>query len=275
MGRAKSIPPDGERNVLLESGGGSALLLTRPDGTTEETTLGPDPRFGMAAPVVTKRVVRTPGGRTLTVGASRSVVLVAPDDPLTVAELSDEVTIGGRTWRSVYDAASATVTATTPTGVESVVSLDGLGRPLSARHATLERVLFGYDAHGRLESVEEGAGAAARVTSFGYDPAAGWLSSVVDAGGQSWGLTRDAIGRVVASTRPDGWSTGVVYDAESNVVGVTPPGGWEHGFTYDDDGLMTSYAAPHPETGTPAELVAVDGVVVATFTYDPNGNRDT
>ena len=44
------MAPDGTRTV------------TRPDGTTITTVLGPDPRFGVQSPIVVEQTIRTPAG---------------------------------------------------------------------------------------------------------------------------------------------------------------------------------------------------------------------
>jgi len=66
----RSQRPDGRRHWTL------------PDKTTLDVVLGPDPRWGMRAPMVKKATVRTPLGRVATVTSSRQAVLARKGDPL-------------------------------------------------------------------------------------------------------------------------------------------------------------------------------------------------
>jgi YD repeat-containing protein len=98
----------------------------------------------------------------------------------------DTVTVSGRTSTAVWDAASRTLTATSAGGRTSVVEVDLLGRAVSSREATFEPVWLSYDDRGHLSSMEEGAGAYARVTTLGYDPASGYLRTVRDPMDRLW-----------------------------------------------------------------------------------------
>src|SRR5262249_15121245 len=77
----------GLRTVTLRGTDGSHTV-TYPDGTVETRTVGPDPRFGLLAPVLASVTVTTPGGPTLTLTETRSATLTANSqgNPLSVAQ---------------------------------------------------------------------------------------------------------------------------------------------------------------------------------------------
>ena len=56
--------------------------MTAPDGTVTTAQLGPDPRWGMRAPIPSGSRRRTPGGRTKLVTRERSVELDDPVEPV-------------------------------------------------------------------------------------------------------------------------------------------------------------------------------------------------
>jgi YD repeat-containing protein len=88
------LPNEGERRVISCCGGGLQTELIGspngtstihfPDGTTAVQTLGPDPRWGMQAPLITQLLVTTPGGRTTTITAEHKAVLADPENPLSL-----------------------------------------------------------------------------------------------------------------------------------------------------------------------------------------------
>src|SRR5690606_25640126 len=53
--------PDGTVTIRTQTDAGTTKVV-HPDGSTESITKGPDPRFGMAAPVIKSDVITTPSG---------------------------------------------------------------------------------------------------------------------------------------------------------------------------------------------------------------------
>jgi len=113
------------RATIGQDGRQSATL---PDGTRVDMVLGPDPRWGMRAPIAASLTVTTPGGKVLTTTTQRAVTLADPGDPLSLRTLTDTVTINGRVFTTVFDAATRTLTRTTPEGRRYSVVADERGR---------------------------------------------------------------------------------------------------------------------------------------------------
>ena len=86
--------PDGTVDVSLQRKDGSAER-TASDGTVFTSRRGPEPRFGMQSPILTEATVVTPGGRTSTTTASRTVTFLDPNgdkqDPANVVESLREI----------------------------------------------------------------------------------------------------------------------------------------------------------------------------------------
>ncbi|NIQ99730.1 MAG: RHS repeat protein, partial [Gemmatimonadales bacterium] len=79
----------------------------------------------------------------------RSVSLAEPDNPLSLTTLTDVVSINGRTFTSIYDAASRTFTDTTPGGRQEVTNIDAQSRVVQEQVPGLAPISNTYDARGR------------------------------------------------------------------------------------------------------------------------------
>jgi len=214
--------------------------VTTPDGTVATTIYGPDPRFGMLAPVVTSQTVRTPSGLTSTTTGSRTAAFAVANDPTSALRtLTDTVTVNGKTFRSVYDATARTVTTTSAEGRTTVTTADEKGRIIKAEVPGLLPTTYTYDARGRMSTVTQGT----RTVTYAYDPQ-GNLASITDPLSRATQLAYDAVGRITRQTQPDGSVITFRYDAEGSMVGLTPPGQPEHTFAYDSRELLTSSTAP-------------------------------
>ena len=82
--RVDSLPGDRSRRTVTDPSGGKTVVTERADGTTtverptgelETFAFGPDPRFGMSAPLRTASTTELPSGQTRTVEAAREVEL--------------------------------------------------------------------------------------------------------------------------------------------------------------------------------------------------------
>ncbi len=82
---------------------------------------------------------------------------------------------------------------------------------------------YGYDPLGRLQTVTEGAGPAARVTTYGYDSDDN-LTNVVDADGRLTSYLYDDFGQLTVVDSPDSGRTLYRYDALGNLVAKLEPG---------------------------------------------------
>ena len=286
--------PNGDRSRFntFPSGLGAAVMMgidgtrtvTRVDGTSVATTLGPDPRFGMLVAQPVGRTVRMPSGLSRVVATSTSATLSDPNDPFSLASETQTITINGRPFTVTFDPATRSVTRTSPLGRTSMAKLDALGRIVEQTHAGLLPTAFTYDSLGRLGTITQGQRERTRrYDAFGrlrtvrgplqcrrYAPATtcaddadcpnGFVcltdedSCVEDpevAGcllyGESFGY--DDANRLTAMTRPDLALTLSSYDPNGNVKTVTPPGRPAHQFDYTSVNLLETHTAPAPEVG--------------------------
>jgi RHS repeat-associated protein len=239
-----TVAADGTRTVV------------EPDGTTVVRTLGPDPRFGMSAPIVTAETVTTPGGRKVVSSATASAELDDPLNPLSLRKLTRTVTLNGQTSTSVIDVPTRSVTTTSPEGRVTTAGFDASGRVVRVEPGPgVEPVERSYDEHGRLDHVKQGD----REVDLGYDA----LHRLVSIDGGD-GLTRfgyDDADRVVSVTSPDDAVTRYGHDADGNVTSVTRPGGRVHRIGYD--------AGDRVESDDPA------GAGEWTTSYDNDGQPVT
>ena len=276
--------PDGTETLTLLGTNGSAKI-TAPDGSVTDTLDGPDPRFGMQAPITTSSKVTT-GGLTATASSTATANPANPTDPLVFTSLTRTATLNGRTATSTYTAATRRTDSRSPANRQSYSILDDKGRVIESSVTGIDPVRMSYDARGRLASVAQGAGGNERITMLSYN-AAGYLASATDALGQSGSLTYDPAGRVKTQTLANGQTIDFDYDANGNLTSLTPPGQPAHGFTYNAVNLVTAYTPP-AVTGSGAnsttyaynadkqvtQITRPDGGVL-NYSYDSAGRLST
>ncbi|GAA5787216.1 hypothetical protein YWS52_35430 [Chitiniphilus shinanonensis] len=218
-------------------------VATAADGTITTWTEGPDPRFGMQAPLTTQLSVKTPSGLAMTQTHVRQAALADPANLFSLQSQTDTFTVNGKTFSTVYQAAERSYTSTSPLLRQSTVKVDTQGRPLQLTQPGLLPVDYAYDAKGRLSTLSQGSGDGTRTTRYAYN-ALGELESVTDALGRVTGYGYDLAGRVTRVTTPDGREIGFGYDANGNLTAVTPPSRPAHGFDFNNIDLATRYAPP-------------------------------
>jgi RHS repeat-associated protein len=290
--RVEALPTGAVRRTVIGAGGEETTTLvgtdgseqtTWPDGGSRTVTYGPDPRFGMAAPIVAQTVETTPAGRVRTVTTSRAVTLADPTDLLSVTLLADTVTVNGAVSTRVYsdDGTTRTLTYTSPAGRSRVATFDAAGRVVEARAIGLDPVVYAYDGLGRLSSISAGS----RVTTLTWD-AAFDLTGVVEPLGRSTTMTYDDAGRTTTRTLPGGGTVTFAYDGAGNVITVTPPGRSPHNIAYTPIGLEASYTPPaagagsagwsilYDADGAVARVTRADGQLI-DLGYDAAGRVDT
>jgi len=216
---------------------------TLADGTIVRVVLGPDPRWGMQAPVATSTTITTPGGEVQTTTRQRAATLAIANDLLSLSALTETTTVNGHAYTRAYAAATRTVTATSPEGRRSTATLDDRGRLVQAQMGGLDPTSYTYDDRGRLATVTEGAGAGNRVARVAYG-ADGFPASVTDPAGRTTDFTHDIAGRVTDQTLPGNRLVRFAYDVNGNLTAVTPPGRPGHAFTYSARNEVATYAAP-------------------------------
>jgi len=132
-----------------------------------------------------------------------------------------------------------------------------------------------YDAMGRPESVEDPNG---NETRYAYD-GLGRMVYVEDPSGEVWERAYDADGRLVAAANPLGGETRYEYDARGRVDRVTSPAGSATRIGYDGLGRITalendddrSTAFAHDALGAPVEARVASSGGATTIERDALG----
>ncbi|MEO8134315.1 MAG: RHS repeat-associated core domain-containing protein [Betaproteobacteria bacterium] len=282
------------RRVRTESSGAVTETLLRPDGSRRVTypdgavaneVSGPDPRFGMQAPILKSQTLTTPGGKSQVVTRTQSVTLADENDLLSLLTRTSTLTIDGRTTTTDYVASTPALSIQSPAGRTGSVSLNARGLITQAQVTGLSPMIFGYTAKGRVGTVTEGTAGTARTTTLTYGsagPSAAWLARIDDALGRQTSITYDAAGRATQQTLPGGGVVGYGYDANAGITSLTPPGRPAHTFTWTNDQQLASYTPPTVPGGGAsisygydadrrlAQVIQPDGQAVAV-TYDATG----
>ncbi|NQT82236.1 hypothetical protein HQ563_04390 [bacterium] len=228
-----------QSEVLFGTDG--STVVTYSDGMATAEVEGPDPRFGMQAPVTEGTVSVTPGGLTFQLTREREAALADPGDPLSVETLNETVEINGRTHSSAYDALTRTWAGTSPEGRQTTTMLDEQGRVLDVQLGNLESLRFVYDDHGRVERMTDGT----RQSGFVYDATTGYLKSVTNPLEEETIYERDAHGWVTGLTLPENTAWGYKRDEMGNLLELTEPDGTtQHEFTYTPVNLLETYRSP-------------------------------
>ena len=273
--------------TTTETSGASSGLLIKPDGSQHATLVdgtildrvfGPDPRWGMRAPLASRTTITTPGGTAETTTLSRALTLATPGDVLHIGTQTDTATRNGKAFTTAYDAASHTMTVTSAEGRRSVSTLDGHGRPVQLQVGDLAALGLTYDPLGRLVRIADSA----RATQISYAPN-GSPASIIDPAGGVSTFSADADGRIVQQTLPDGTVVGVTYDGDGNLASITPRGQPAHAFAYTALDEVSAYTPPDVGAGSgqvryafdaerrPVRVDRADGQAVQ-FEYDANGH---
>ncbi|HWK27650.1 MAG TPA: RHS repeat-associated core domain-containing protein [Solirubrobacter sp.] len=241
--------PDGEiKRTVTDAGGRSTVTLTgndgvktvvHSDGTRVTQELGPDPRFGMQSPVLTRTTITTPGGLRSSIETARTVELDNPADVLSVRRATETASINGRVRTSRYDAASRRFTDSAPSGRTLTTEVDAKGRPTHVEVAGVTPATYAYDARGRLTRAAQGP----RAETYTYDDR-GRVATITDALSRTTTFSYDLADRPASIERADGRTVGYSYDRNGNVLSVTPPGRAAHTFGYDARELLQRYTPP-------------------------------
>ena len=263
--RLTTVFPDGARTEAVQGTDGTETV-THADGSRVAFKRGPDPRWGMQAPLLETHTITTPGGRTHTRTTARTATLTDPTDPLSLEALTETVTVNGQATTLTYDAATRTLTGVTPAGRQSTFTLDARGRVVELHVGGFAPGSVAYDSRGRMSSVASGSGAATRSYGLAYHaagPSAGLLATITDPMTRLVSLAYDSAGRLSQLTRADLRVFAFAHDADGHLVALTPPGQAAHAFTFGADNRIASYTPP---------ALGADSMVVS-FSYDLDGRR--
>jgi len=222
--------------------------ITRPDGTVVTTVEGADPRFGLQAPILKEITIQTPNGLTYVQKNTRSVTLNNPNNLMGLATQTDIIEINGKQATIVYDAATRRVTRKSPSGRQTVTTLDEKGRIIRTETPGFAPVRFEYDERGRLIKIYHGTGLNDRISSIQYN-SNGYVQSMTDPLNRTTSFEYDAVGRITRQVLPNGKQISFTYDANGNITTLTPPGRPSHEFTYTAVNMEDTYNPP-TVTGT-------------------------
>jgi RHS repeat-associated protein len=235
--------PDGTVSQTLIKTNGETVM-TSADGTEIVSKQGPDPRFGMQAPVTEEMTITTPKGLSALVTTKKTATLLNANDPLSLRTLTTKITRNGRVSTSVYKTAYKKVTSTSAEGRQTVSYFDEFGRAINSAVPGLASVYYAYDERGRLTQVTSGEGDEARISTINYDPDSGYVAKITDTLNRTKEFTRDKVGRVLIQKLPDGRQIYYSYDANGNVTSITPPSKPVHEFDYTTADLQQQYIPP-------------------------------
>ena len=121
-----------------------------PDGTLVTSGEVADARFGLNGAPIPSRSTALPSGLTSTQTTTRTYALLNPSNPLDFDSMTEDSTINGRLWRTIYRPSTRTYTMTSPVGRTSTRIIDTLGRTTRTQVTGLERMDYQYDTSGRL-----------------------------------------------------------------------------------------------------------------------------
>lgn len=291
-GRERRLTSADGGTTLVQIGPDKTTTILRPDGTQLSLTAGPDPRWGMRAPLASATTLLTAGGRQMKATTAANVTLADPLNPMSVVTwaetttLTDPATGQYQQWLTRYDRDSHTLTLSSPVGREQIATLDARGRIILIVREGYQPIAYRYNARGQVAQLTEGSGGNVRVTTYAYTPD-GRLHSITDPLGRVTTYSYDAAGRLLSQTLPGNRTIAFAYDADGNRIGVTPPGRPQHTFAYDLNGMPTTYTPPGLGAGNwqlqtsfdndrrLSQITWPDGQQ-ATLAYDPfTGHKTT
>jgi RHS repeat-associated protein len=234
--------PDGTVQTKLFKINGEETTIS-PDGTLTSILQGPDPRFGMQAPLLSTASVKLPSGLTSTTTTTRTAPLSNANNLLSLTTLTETATVNGKLYKSVFDKTSLTYTNTSAAGRVTTTQVNSKNRPLQTAVPGLHPIAYGYDARGRLNRIEQGPTDALRATLISYN-AQSTVDTLTDALNRTVSFDYDLAGRVTRKTLPDGRVLAYSYDANGNLTSITPPGRPPHQFAYTPVDLTEDYTPP-------------------------------
>ncbi|MDP2673555.1 MAG: RHS repeat-associated core domain-containing protein [Dehalococcoidia bacterium] len=254
--------PAGASTTVVSGANGSATG-TFADGTAMSQVQGPDPRWGMLAPLSTSLTETTPGGLTKTFTSQQTATLADPNNPLSLQSLTSTSSINGRTSTTVYDNSLRRLSTTSPAGRQTHSDLDPLGRVIEQQPgAGVDPLSFTYDAQGRMTQTQQG-----NVSwTFAFD-SLNRLSTRTDAAGNQTSYSYDGADRLTQLVLPSGRTYGFAYDANGNRTSVTMATGAVHQIGYTTVNLDAGYTPP----GNPGQTKSYDIDRSVTRTTLPGG----
>ncbi len=195
----------GDKVLTNDTGCCENIVTTKPDGTqivdySDGTIItqqeGPDPRWGMLAPVTKNFSIDLPEG-----DLSYNVSISHEVSPLVISDLFDFNTITTtmslyypnpeydpdtnpfvpiniifEQYETIYNKITKTLTSSTMEGRITSVNYDSNDRITQIQYGNLDPYVFSYDVNGRVESITQGT-IDTRTTTFVYNPE-GYFQSI-------------------------------------------------------------------------------------------------
>ncbi len=228
-GEVSSIMTDrfGGQTITQANGDGSTTT-TYPDGTVGTSKFGPDPRFGLQAPVLEEMTLTLPSGLIKTITRSRTATLSDPFDVTSLTQLVNTTTADGLVAQNSFDAVTNTYTRTSPLGRKTVTVVDDQLRVTDMNLSiNVAPISLEYNA-GLVKKISQGI----QSNVFTYDEANRMASRT------------DAADRVVELTRPNGTVNSFDYDYNGNRTTYQMPSGDDHSMDFNEKNLLNSYTPP-------------------------------
>jgi RHS repeat-associated protein len=252
-------------------GDDGARTSVSPDGTAVTVLQGPDPRFGMQAPVDALRIIQTPSGLTKVTSIERSVNLSDPENLLSLISWTQLKTINGRIFSKSFDAPGNTMSTTSPEGRTMVTELGELGRITRKQYSDFAPIDYAYDQRNRVTQISQGSGPDARTLSIAYD-SKGYTQSTTDALARTVSFEHDAAGRIVRQILPDSREILFGYDRNGNLNSITPPGRPAHTYTHNRHGQIVEYQPPDLGPGSESISYTYDRDLLLVRVDRPDGS---
>jgi len=154
--------------------------------------------------------------------------------------ITDLMSQNTRTWTTINNNQTGTITSTSPTGRTITAGYDPA--TLLTQQITvpgLNPIQFGYDTRGRLASSVTGS----RTTTISYDTN-GYPNSLVTPDNKTYTYTNDAMGRLRTVQQPDNTTINFNYDANGNMTVLTNPNTITNGFDYTATNQRKTWTTP-------------------------------
>ncbi len=223
---------------------------TSPEGTISTVTQGPDPRFGMQAPLAKSTSVRMPSGLQSNAQHKRVITQITGQQ---VTGIADTLITNSRKYISAFDGNQKRLTFTSPEGRKTFAFIDSLGRTVQDSVPGITSVFYEYDSNGFLKLTSQDD----RTSSFAYN-SRGWLSSVTDPLLRTTTFAYDSVGRITQQVLPETQRILYDYDLNGNLTSLTPPGKPAHSFDHTSVDLTKRYTPPLLEGDTTATRYVYD-----------------
>lgn len=242
-GAARQVLTDaaGRQTEHVRLPNGHSMLT--PDGTLYETSHAPHPRFGKQSAYVSEQSVTTPSGLTRTALRNLNMTM-DEDDPSKVATVTEETTINGPTTVRHFDAATRTVTTTSPMGRTTTTVVHENGRPTSIQVGDLTPQVTTYDDLGRVTEISHGE----MGLTVGYEGA--MPQWVEDVNGDRITFIRDAHDRPVQAQLPNGHTIALSYDDAGRAENLTSAAGSTFQHRYNGRSQLSAFEMPLGDADT-------------------------